>query len=494
VINGQVNIFQKIIGNIQKNYQNSDVVRNEEICNLGSDSVFSSRRYLVYLTAIGAAVAVAGYPLKVTVDGYFYLSSARGIWTPQDSELYYWIREPAYPIFLKALHYFFGSSDVLLSVFQSFMMSGAIAVLLGSVVKPEKVYSKLLVVTFASSCFFVGPFFGYSSFVLKQAMMVSFVALAAVIVRFAFVVKHSRTKVMLLAALLAGAVIAPQVSITLKYLYVWPAFVVPWVIFMRQQRLKFDGVFLLSLSNFRKLFVAKAIIPLLLSLGTLAAIQFSESLWNQYKDKNASESEYQDYGFDESSALSNRITNPKILWDGIFSEIPILLMLAPTDNAGGIKENIFYTQIQADPAWLCGAYDGFVKEPYTTYGSWMEKSCRSREVQNLVRWLMPAGELFYQIVMIAAMLAPLVALVLRRWAQAAVFGTGLWFALTYAFANGFTIDRYGLPIFPFGVAAVAFFASETFTLGSKYFGRVRSQKRNNLGYTSEPYKMHQENV
>jgi hypothetical protein len=427
----------------------------------------TSRKYLFFLLLIGAVVAVACYPLKVTADGYHYMSSARALWTPEDSLFYYWIREPGYPFFLKALQYLFGSSDIPLSIFQSVMMSGAIAVLLGSVVQPKSRLAKMAVVSFGASTFFIGQFFGYSSFVLKQPMIVFFVALSAVLAGLSFVVKRSRSVILLLLAVLLGAVVAPQIAVSLKYFFLWPAFLVPMVLFIRRQRLMALRRKQYLIDSSKRIAIQKTVFPLAFSLMTVALMQLSENSWDNYKAENGPATARLDYGFDESDNISNLILNPTRLLEGVMTKIPILLMFTPTDNPGKEMENILYTKIQADPAWLCGAYDEYSDPPYTEFGSYMARSCRSREAQNLVRSILPTGTLLYRILMVMAMLTPLFALALKRWTHFAIFGTGLWFALTYGFANRFTVDRYGLPIFPFGVAATVFLVSEVISLISK---------------------------
>jgi len=66
--------------------------------------------------------------------------------------------------------------------------------------------------------------------------------------------------------------------------------------------------------------------------------------------------------------------------------------------------------------------------------------------------------------MIAAFVAPLVAFARRNWQVATVLSCGVWFGLIYAAYGGYTIDRYGLPIFPFGVAGAVYLVVEAFRL------------------------------
>lgn|GEM_PF-6223125 len=424
-----------------------------------------SRRYLLALPLVGALVAVIAYPLKVTVDGFFYLSSARGLWTEQDAELVYWSREVGYVIFLKALNYFFGSGDVMLSALQGVMLSAPIAILVGMTVRVRTIFSKFLIALVVVSTFWVPQYFGYSSLVLKQPLLVAFVGFAAFVAGLSHSVVRARSVIALLSLTVLGAFVAPHVAINMKYLWMWPGLVVPFVIYARRQRLMGLRKRQYGDNKSHRFLGVRILFPLFFSAMIFVIGHVSQGLWDSYKKSNGADSALLvDYGMDESDAIFDRLTRPWTLVTGIKEEVPILMMLVGTDNVGGVKENELFTSIQADPVWRCGAYDAFYMPPYTEFGSYIQGTCRSRVGQGIARSVHGWGSLYYKILMIAAFVAPLVAFARRNWQVATVLSCGVWFGLIYAAYGGYTIDRYGLPIFPFGVAGAVYLVVEAFRL------------------------------
>lgn len=109
-------------------------------------------------------------------------------------------------------------------------------------------------------------------------------------------------------------------------------------------------------------------------------------------------------------------------------------------------ENDFLTSIQVQEAWRCGAYDTYVSEPFTSYGSYVQPSCRSVRATGLVRELHPVGKKVYQLSSLALLVSPAIFIVRRRWRNLLFVSVPLWFVFNYGFHGGFVVDRYGHPI------------------------------------------------
>jgi hypothetical protein len=404
-----------------------------------------SSRYLVVVPLVGCLFAIAAYPLKVTVDGFTYLSSAKSIFTELSPTHYYWLREPGYPVFLRAVEILFGTSDVSVTIGQAFLLAGSLTL---SAYVAFRSHEKLIPVwlpILLPVVFFSPQFFGYSSMIVKQPLIGFVIAVAAWIVMSSLSVQRARSVVILLIVGLVMAALAPLIAFNLSYFWLWPAFLSSAIIASRKVKLlKLSGN--LNRSKKHVIIFAGAFV-LLYTAASFVLSSTSENVWEKYKgERSGASTLLVEWNYPTSSVFRERLTNPIGAAKALVDTTPQLLMLTPNDNPGGVMENDFLTWIQVQEIWRCGAYDDYVNEPYTSLGSYVQATCRSEQAVGLVRDLHSEGKKLFQLSSIALLVSPVLFILRRRWRSLLFVSVPLWFVFNYGFHGGFVVDRYGHPV------------------------------------------------
>ena len=136
-------------------------------------------RFLILFTAFLTLSSVHFSPYTISVDGFSYLKSAEVLFTADFPVYYTWIREPGYPIFVKAL----SSAGGLLLLFfaQGVLISTGILTTTFGVYKILKIES-VSWKTFASSGLAVILVAGYASTILQQASFIFFFGVLVLII------------------------------------------------------------------------------------------------------------------------------------------------------------------------------------------------------------------------------------------------------------------------------------------------------------------------
>lgn len=402
-------------------------------------------RYLLGVAVFCCLFAVSAYPLKVTVDGYTYLSSARSIFTSLSPTHYYWLREPGYPVFLRSVDILFGSSDLAVTLSQAFLLAGSLVLAAYVAFRDRDKLIPMWLLWLLPVVVVAPQFFGYSSMILKQPLIGVVIAVGAWFVMSCVSVQRARSVITLLLIGLVVAFVSPLIAFNLSYFWLWPAFVGSAILTTRKIRLV--GYTSGRESEYKRLVVSGTLFVLLYTLGSFALSSVSESSWENYKAERSKESTLLvSWEYPTESVLYERLTDPLGAIKAIVDTTPELLMLVPNDNPGGLMENDFLTWIQIQQTWRCGAYDTYVNEPFTTLGSYVQPSCRSAWATELVRDLHPLGKKVYQLSSVALLVAPLIFVVRRRWRSLLFASVPLWFVFNYGFHGGFVVDRYGHPI------------------------------------------------
>ena len=73
--------------------------------------------YVVSLVLV--FIASTAVPFLITFDGYFYLSGSVALFTPDAADAFWWLREPGYSMFLRAIRAALGPSDRVVTLIQS---------------------------------------------------------------------------------------------------------------------------------------------------------------------------------------------------------------------------------------------------------------------------------------------------------------------------------------------------------------------------------------
>lgn len=411
----------------------------------------SRRRDLILMVVVWPVIfstlAIGAYPAKILVDSYFYLSSAMSMWTDQFATHYWWIREPGYPGFLRILMALFGTSDVVLTFIQNLFLLVPIGVLSYLVVPNRGRLFRILSPVPFIIAFGTPQYMGYGAMVLKQPLLVANLALASVVIALAYRIPTRRGLAKL--SLVLGVVSALSVTISIAQRYMWLAAAVLVAIAWLKPRIHGLPRELLG----RQIIVG-AIATVSLLMATYAGSAVSFSWWDDVRGHYAP-SDQKDFKLEvsESSALSLWFSQPSASAREALEDFRSLLMLGPTENADGVKENDLFTLFQADPNWRCGAADVFTYEPYTSFGrSGLSFSCRSNTLHGIMPHLHGFGSGAYQVVMVGGLLSALYLLWRRAMYRLLILGPGFAFVAVYSLGGVFTIDRYGLPFYPFAMA------------------------------------------
>jgi hypothetical protein len=413
-----------------------------------------SGRWLWVAVAVGVVVSLAAYPLKVTPDGFTYVSSARSIFSDLAQTNFLWVREPGYPLFLRVVTHLFGTGDWVISSGQAVMMAGSLALVAWLFFKSTSRKIHFLVPVGLCFAYLIPQYFGYSSMILKQPLIGVVLPLAALLLSKSTTVREPGRVVLLIVLTLFGAAIVPLVSFNLKYFWVLVAAAISIALTARKFRL------IRNYSTRKTIFLRSiALLAFLLAMPLTSWAIANKSLerWDNYKfeqtDGSAPDSSY---GLEEGETLKDSILNPIRTVQSIWRETPKLLMIAPSDNAFGVKENDLYTLFQADPYWVCGAYDEYNYEPYSSFGRYIAPTCRSRWAQGVVKDLHSFGSDFYVLCSWSLLIAPIVMLIRRKYQLLFALLSPFLFIFMYGVHGGYTIDRYGHPLFPFAFVSLMF--------------------------------------
>lgn len=418
-----------------------------------------SRALLVW-PVFFSCLAVGAYPAKITVDGYFYLSSGKALFTDNFSTHYLWIREPGYPVFLRGLQEMFGSSDVVLSFFQAWLLLSPISLLLFLLISNRgKIFSFL--VPFVLLIAVATPqYMGYSGMVLKQPMLVANLVLCSVVVAYSY--RRPTRRGFAAVASLIGLLTALSVAISLTQRYMWFATSIVCAVAWFRAGVR---------RPFRKIKIAQlqkgALACIILGSVCFLAGSVSLAWWDGVRSRNAPEEmQNSQVTVDETGRLALWLSDPGASFKEALDDFQALLMIGPTENSGGVKENELFSSIQAHPAWRCGAADEFTLEPYTAYGrSAISFSCRSEQLHGLANKIHGLGSLAYKMIMISGLFSFGLLALRRKLYRLLVLAPGMCFVIIYSASGSFVVDRYGLPFFPFALAAVATQGHDLFVRG-----------------------------
>jgi hypothetical protein len=110
-------------------------------------------------------------PLKVTVDGHLYMSSARALFTDKMVSNYYFIREPFFPFMLKIIKFFFGNNDLGVIAVQASLLSGSLVIVAFIVLDTLKIKKINIFLSILFIVFSLNPFFlMFSGLILQQSL------------------------------------------------------------------------------------------------------------------------------------------------------------------------------------------------------------------------------------------------------------------------------------------------------------------------------------
>lgn len=393
--------------------------------------------------ALASLLASAMYSTKITVDGYFYLSSSRALFSDQMTTHYFWIRDPGYPIFLRMIQSMLGNADNWIIFAQAFLLLIPISVLCRILFAGQTRVSNIVTPLLLLISTATPQYMGYSAIILKQPLIVLTIGSMPILPWVALRLRRLRHFPIFSVCLFAINLLAISLTITTAYVvyFLTPLLLVAlsWYPELRLNR-----------QSLRELFIRVVIAFIATATPIMASSVIFNSWWNGVRDGHST---------DESAELvvggnqlGRWLESPLDSLGDSVHDARALLMLGPTDNANGIQENELYTSIQAHPAWRCGAADAFESEPYTTFGRQaVTFTCRSQLMHALTTKLHSVGSLVYRISNGIGVIAVGLMIFRRKIRLLTLISPVLIFAALYTLGNVFVVDRYGLPVFPFAL-------------------------------------------
>lgn len=400
------------------------------------------------LGALIVGVSSFSFPIVVSIDGFQFLNSARSLFGPEFSGRYAAFREPGYPIFLRAIHATFGSSDIWITLFQASAMS--LAVLLSSRALGARLDGRRWL-SFSSLAlvFSLNPIFlGYSSMIFRQALLCLAVALMVWGVNRACAAESSHDLFHAALISVGGLLFGTAISTMVLYLAAVPGLIVlgRFIVIRRQ------GV--------ASALSVKWLVGMVLTL--VLVVSASWFTWNRVIESSSKPKSDSQTNFTVRDAISDALELGPVEFGRQFAFMArATLMLGPTDNMNGIVENELWTHWQLDPKNLCGAWDGIPDEEASYARAFLTSSCRSATGQQLMRAIRTPGIYLYKIASLALLVCPLFLLLRRRWRELLTLATPLWFLVLHA-SRDYSNDRYGIPLYPAAIACLAYLIVEFF--------------------------------
>ena len=378
-------------------------------------------------------------PFKVTVDGYFYISNAKILFTDNFSKTYYWVREPGYPFFLRIIHELFGNSDRIVVGIQGSIMIFSFYLLLKILISEIKSKrTKIFIFTVVMICF-VNPLnIFYSGMVLQQSLFTTFVNLLLYLYLkngFSLISKRK------IVVLIVFVIFASFTSIILT-------------IFTFMTLLLFLMVCYLNDKHSFQIWRNLAIYILLMFISSSIILS-----WSQYKKSEILNS---NKDFDLELITKTPFSKPidQFNFENEFSSFVFRLKglthLGPTILESGAHETDIYVGSMMDSDNRCGAYDAFDMKPYTEMAKdYFQLSCPSfmaLEGQKFfysqyTTYQLELAWFFYFATLIIT--GSIILLRFRIGLSTSILVSGSTFAwlLLYSMGTNGNYDRYGMPVY-----------------------------------------------
>lgn len=400
-------------------------------------------------------------PLKVTVDGYFYLSNAKLFFTKDFAQSYYWVRDPGYSIFLRLIHGLFGNSDRIVIGIQGSLMIFSFYLLMKVLLSDLKnKRMKLLLYVLLLTCFINPLNIFYSGMILQQSLFTAFINLLVY-----FYVKN-KSSIMSRGNIIVLIIFIISASLTSIVLVLYT----------------FATLFLFLLIRYlgnRKEFKLFGILFTYFSLLMISLlIVFS---WGQYKNASISNSsENYDLNLLSKTPFSNSTDNSYLSEEltSLIFRIKGLTHLGPTILDSGAHETDIFVGWMMNPDFRCGAYDAFELKPYTDFArNYFQPSCPGAtafKVQNVFYSQYTTYQLeiaWYFYFFTTLLMVFLILFRFRYQISTAILVSGstfLWL-LIYSLGTNGNYDRYGMPVYGLMLLSITNFSFIIFNfLKSKY--------------------------
>jgi hypothetical protein len=426
-------------------------------------SSLSFRKAFLTLLLVAVPIAVLAVPAKVSVDSIWYILGAKTLFTSDFSTLYPLFREPGYPFFLFVAHLFFSGSSLLVVAAQAAMLAfgifAAIYVLhraLGLSGIPRYVVAVVIALA-------LNPvYLTYSGHFLQQSLFVAYLG------SFAILVEWSRRLPVRLArwhlVVLLGLVNLASVLTSILWLY---AALFPTVLALGFLFLPLIKKWSLPSSRIgvrRSLRIVSSVVL----MGALALVTYAVDRgvyrgWEVVRDAQTG-----------SIAPAIKVLTPLTTVPAVPRVEDLIHMYGSLMGVGVTdpypRENDLFLSQQMRLRFYHSEWDtDYIREPFTSHAqghfqlddpSWVAHSVYSLATYP-PKIDVPIASIAYSGIIVLGHLLIVVALFRRQWFVFALLMIPVSYLAIHAL-NGTSIDRYGLPTYPFFAGAVALMCNKAY--------------------------------
>ena len=414
----------------------------------GTGHIRAHRRLLALLAA--TSIAVLGVPLTVAFDSYLYVQSSRHVFGSGALTGYHWIREPGYPLIIKAVRAIGGNADIWLIWAQLGALFLATYLAARAILGRSDRWVLAAALVAAANPMALG----YAGSVLQTVWITLALAAHCGLIATAWrdpAPRAGRYVLALLALTLASTYLAFQ----LAYLSLATGFAVGY----RLMKVSPTDVAARARNRLQRRSLAWVSLAagLSLALGATAVGVVGLQPWHTYKASVTGGAELDESGLGnnaESSPMNPLKTlaaDPAAAGHQMTTRpLQLLGLMTPT-----FRENPVFGLSPFTPEQRCGKlfWAETMPGPVEETRQLLQPTCKSRIVHGVIGLFVRPGAYLYIATSVALLLAIPVLLIARRW-ELLVLGPPVVLLLMYA-ATTAPIDRYGFPVYPIGVAVLA---------------------------------------
>lgn len=400
--------------------------------------------WVAALTVIGLPVLVSALaiPMRVTVDGILYISSARSIFTDNFAETYAWFREPGYPVFLAAVHLFGGAGFALVIVQALCLCTAAFIGVYCAVRALGRERASVGLVVLVTVLVLNPMYLIYSALVLQQALFALQLALFALALSWAIRPVRRLSPWVLLAGTAVNYVLCVWTSVGWIYLGLLPTAAVLVLVVGRAVGARVSRRGLLA--------AAAVLVSMVVAVGAVYALGLTVyGLWTSFRDAHAA----------AATDIPTSVISPQAIPGIPTVQVEILRMLAlmHIGTVGDyVYENLLFLQDQLLRGYPHAEFDtAFVKAPYSEFA--LGYFQLTDPVQFLFRPYSIAARIaspLYALVWAGGILSIVVAVARSKWQLLVFMLLPFSYVAVYALSNS-PIDRYGVPAYALVAVSVS---------------------------------------
>lgn len=398
----------------------------------------SFKRSFIVILSVIPAVAVLCVPPQVTVDGIFYVSSAKSLFSKQFAHLYTWYREPGYPLFLRAIH-LFGDSALLVVLAQGLCIAAGIAIVTYVSRRALGFHSVTRIQLAVTLIFACNPIFiMYAGNFLQQAFFCLLISGFALIVEWSRKLPTFLTTTKLILIAVGLYMVSILTSIGWLYFGLIPLWISAFVLFQKKWKLK-------KLKLSAKSFTLKAAVVLIAFASIYGLGRITYAGWETFKLPYTENLEARTYVVKPLEKLPI-IPDPIYLGSRMLAVMDFI-HVEPYEPQNEIFLGASMTK--GDPK---ADYDGaYINKPYSTYAyGYFSMENPSIIGHSVITLFSPIASTLYKVLFAVFIFFSAFIAIKRNWATLFILSVPWSFIFIHA-ANGTPVDRYGIPTYIFAV-------------------------------------------